>query len=77
MRNSARKLLPFTAGILLALGGAVFAGDNAGVTLSLSADEFSGVAAGDQISVTVSASGLVEVKNVSITLRFSDPSAGV
>jgi|GEM_PF-738627 hypothetical protein len=75
MRNSARKLLPLTAGILLALGGAVFAGDNAGVTLSLSADEFSGVAAGDQISVTVSASGLVEVKNVSITLRFPDPSA--
>ena len=75
MRNSARKLLPFTVSILLALSGAVFAGDNAGVTLSLSADEFSGVAAGEQISVTVSASGLVEVKNVSITLRFPDPSA--
>lgn len=75
MRNSARKLLPLTVGVLLALSGAVFAGDNAGVTLSLSADEISGVGAGDRISFTVSASALVEVKNVSITLRFPDPSA--
>ena len=74
MRSSARKLLPFAIGLLLVASGAVFAGDNAGVVLS-TPTEISGVGAGEEISVTIAATGLVEVKNVTITLRFPNPEA--
>ena len=72
MRNSVRAALPLAIAFLLVLSGAVFAGDNANVVVSLdSPAEVSDVGPGATIEVKISASGMVGVKQFDITLEVS------
>lgn len=75
MRNSVRKALPLTLAVLLAVSGAVFAGDNANAVLSLSQDTFSGVAASESFDFTVSAAGVVGFKQLSLTISLTPEGA--
>ena len=76
MQNSVRKALPLAIAVLLVLWGAAFAGDNAGVTISLdSPAEVSDIGPGATIEVGLSASGMVGVKQFDITLEVSSASA--
>ena len=69
MQNSVRKMFPLAIAMLLALCGAAIAGDNADVVVSLdSATEVSGVGAGGTIEVALSASGMVGVKQIAVTI---------
>jgi hypothetical protein len=59
--------------LVLAYTGNAFAGDNAGVVLSLGGDaEISGVGAGEEISIGLSATGMVGVKQLAWTVEL-DP----
>ena len=76
MLNSVRKITPIALAFVLVLAGAVFAGDNAGVTFSTTSDtEVSGVGAGGTISLDVTASGMVGVKQYDITVAVSPADA--
>jgi hypothetical protein len=76
MRNSVRKTLPLAIAFLLVLSGAAFAGDNAGVVLSLdTAAELAGVAGGATVEVTLSAAGLVNAKQFDIIVEVSPADA--
>lgn len=76
MQNSVRKALPLAIAVLLVLWGAAFAGDNAGVVISLdSPAEVSDVGAAGTIEVALSASGMVGVKQFDVILEVSPASA--
>jgi len=76
MQNSVRKMFPLAIAMLLALCGAAIAGDNADVVVSLdSATEVSGVGAGGTIEVALSASGMVGVKQIAVTISISPADA--
>jgi len=78
MQNSVRKILPLAIACLLALSGAVFAGDNAGVVLSLtSPTQITGVGPGATVPLTFAAAGMVGVKQFDITVEVSPASAFV
>ena len=67
MQNSVRKTFPLAIALLLALCGAAVAGDNANVVISLDG-EHAAADAGEQVQVSLSAAGMVGVKQVEITL---------
>jgi hypothetical protein len=69
MRNSVGKALPPALAVLLAMGGAVFAGDNAGALFSITPDEFVSVGPGDSLEVVITGDGLQGLKSYSITLE--------
>jgi len=76
MRNSVRKALPLAIAFLFALCGAAFAGDNADVVISLDTPaEISDVGPGETVQVTLSAVGMVGVKQFDITLEVSPADA--
>ncbi len=76
MQKSVRKIFTLAIASLLALSGAAFAGDNAGVVVSLDSDaEVSGVGAGATIDVALSASGMVGVKQFDVTITVSPADA--
>jgi hypothetical protein len=76
MQNSVRKMFPLAIAMLLALCGAAIAGDNADVVVSLdSATEVSGVGTGGTIEVALSASGMVGVKQIAVTISISPADA--
>ena len=76
MQNSVRKILTLAIASLLALSGAAVAGDNAGVVVSLDSDaEVSGVGAGATVEVALSASGMVGVKQIDVTITVSPADA--
>jgi hypothetical protein len=73
MRNCVRKTAVLALALVLAYTGNAFAGDNAGVVLSLGGDaEISGVGAGEEISIGLSATGMVGVKQLAWTVEL-DP----
>jgi len=73
MRNCVRKMTVLALALVLAYTGNAFAGDNAGVVLSLGGDaEISGVGAGEEISIGLSATGMVGVKQLAWTVEL-DP----
>ena len=67
MQNSVRKTFSLAIALLLALCGAAVAGDNANVVISLDG-EHAAADAGEQVQVSLSAAGMVGVKQVEITL---------
>ena len=75
MTKSVRRALPLTLVVFLAIGGAAFGGDNAGAVLSLDTQEVSGVGAGGQFTVTVSATGMVEVRDIAVTVQLAPVAA--
>ena len=75
MHNSVKKSLPLALAVLLAMSGAVFAGENASAVISLSKDTVSGIGAGESFDVTVSAAGITDVKNLFIQFSFDPASA--
>jgi hypothetical protein len=63
MRNCVRKTAVLALALVLAYAGNAFAGDNAGVVLSLGeAAEISDVGAGQEVTVTINAVGMSAVK---------------
>jgi hypothetical protein len=73
MRNCVRKTAVLALALVLAYAGNAFAGDNADVVLSLGGDaEISGVGAGQEISIGLSATGMVGVKQLAWTVEL-DP----
>lgn len=78
MRNRLSKTLPLAVALLLAVGGAADAGVNAAATFAIDTDtEITGVGPGAQVAVTVSAAGLVNVKQLEVTFQVSPASAFV
>ncbi len=75
MRNSVGKALPPALAVLLAMGGAVFAGDNAGALFSITPDEFVSVGPGDSLEVVITGDGLQGLKSYSITLEVRPATA--
>jgi hypothetical protein len=68
-----RKTAVLALALVLAYAGNAFAGDNADVVLSLGGDaEISGVGAGQEISIGLSATGMVGVKQLAWTVEL-DP----
>ena len=74
MTKRVSKALPLTLAFLLAVGGAAFAGDNAGVVISFDKSEVSGLGAGESFTINVTAAGMVQVRDVAIELKL-DPVA--
>ena len=68
MQNSVRKMFPLAIALLLALCGAAAAGDNANVVISLDSEDQTSAGASGQVQVALSATGMVGVKQVEITL---------
>jgi hypothetical protein len=75
MTKRVRRALPLTLAVFLAIGGAAFGGDNAGAVVSLSTQEVTGVGAGAQFTITVSATGMVDVRDVAVTVQLSPVAA--
>jgi hypothetical protein len=76
MRNCVRNATLLGLVFLLALTGAAFAGANENATFSLgSQQEVSGIGAGEAVAVNIAASGLVNVRQISITLQFEPAEA--
>lgn len=76
MRNCVRNATSLGLVFLLALTGAAFAGANENATFSLnSQQEVSGIGAGQTVEVGIDASGLVNVRQISITLTFEPADA--
>lgn len=76
MQNCVCKTLLLAIAFLLVAVGVVFAGDNAGVVTSLdSPAEVVAVGAGDTVKVTLSASGMVGVKQFDWTIQVDPPEA--
>ena len=74
MTKRVSKALPLTLAFLLAVGGAAFGGDNAGVVISFDKSEVSGLGAGESFTINVTAAGMVQVRDVAIELKL-DPVA--
>ena len=70
MTKRVRRTVPLTLAIFLAVSGTAFGGDNAGAIISLDKGEVSGVAASGQFDLTVSASGMVAVRDVAVTVML-------
>jgi hypothetical protein len=70
MTKRVRRAVPLTLAIFLAVSGTAFGGDNAGAIISLDKGEVSGVAASGQFDLTVSASGMVAVRDVAVTVML-------
>jgi hypothetical protein len=76
MRNCSRTIALLALASLLALSGAVFAGDNANATFTLTAPtQVTGIGPGATVDVSVSAAGMVGVKQFDITLEWSPADA--
>ena len=76
MRNRLSKTLPLAIALLLAVSGAALAGDNAGATLSITSPvEISGVGANAPVTISLSAAGMVNVKQFDVTLEITPASA--
>lgn len=76
MRNCARTIALLALASLLALSGAVFAGDNANATFTLTTPtQFTGIGPGATVDVSVSAAGMVGVKQFDVTLEWSPADA--
>ena len=75
MTKRVRRALPLTLAVFLAIGGAAFGGDNVGAVVSLSTQEVTGVGAGAQFTITVSATGMVDVRDVAVTVQLSPVAA--
>ena len=67
MQNSVRKTFPLAIALLLALCGAAVAGNNANVVVSLDG-EHAAAGAGEQVQVSLSAAGMVGVKQFEVIL---------
>ena len=67
MQNSVCKMFSLAIALLLALCGAAVAGDNANVVVSLDG-EHAAASAGEQVHVSLSAAGMVGVKQFEVTL---------
>lgn len=76
MRNCVRNATSLGLVFLLALTGAAFAGANENATFSLDGQqEISGIGAGQTVDVSIAASGLVNVRQISIILTFEPAEA--
>ena len=72
MRNSVSKVLPLTIAALLAISGAVFAGDNAGAEFSVSPSSLGNIGPESEVAVVLTGDKLQGVKQYAVTLRV-DP----
>ena len=76
MRNCVRNATLLASVFLLALTGAAFAGANADVTFSLdSQQEVSGVGAEQTVALNINAAGMVNVRQISVTLQVEPAEA--
>jgi hypothetical protein len=72
MQNSVCKKFALASAFLLALSGAAIAGDNAGVEVGIGSEtEISDVGSGATIDVTITAAGMVGVKQFDVILEVS------
>jgi len=71
MTKRVRRALPLTFAVFLAIGGSAFGGDNAGAVISLDKTEVSGVGAGGTFTIGASATGMVAVRDVAITIKLA------
>jgi hypothetical protein len=71
MTKRVRWALPLTFAVFLAIGGSAFGGDNAGAVISLDKTAVSGVGAGGTFTIGASATGMVEVRDVAITIQVA------
>ena len=71
MTKRVRRALPLTLAVFLAIGTSAFGGDNAGAVISLDKVDVSGIGAGQTFTIAASATGMVAVRDVAITIQVS------
>ena len=78
MRKCVQFVTPLALAFVVSLTGSAFAGDNENVIVSLDTPaELSGLGPGETVTVTLSAAGMVGVKQIDITLEVSPADAFV
>jgi hypothetical protein len=71
-----RRATPIALALFLALVGGAFAGDNAGVSFTLtSATTISGVGPGETVTLDIAGSGYVAIKNLDVYITVSNGAA--
>ena len=75
MIRNALTISQLSLGLVIVFTGAIFAGENAGATFSLTSEDQLEVAPGETVKAQISAAGLVDVRQIEIYLDVSPASA--